>query len=180
MKIAFDIGGVLSKFPSEIGQMMTAFAWNYDDVYVITDQHPKDEVFSVLKSNQVHVLPDNVLCSDYEKHGDACKAVLLREHGIDILVDDHPGYLVWPWPTPAPLRLRVEPDPRRPYWHPSWKQDGGDFGRRVFVENDPEIKTDGGIGTCSECPGFYPMSQLHPVGDWLECDKCFAKRQENQ
>jgi hypothetical protein len=141
MKIAFDIGGVLSKFPKEIGVLIDILGTRKDRVqlFVITDQHPKEEVLATLRANGFDWMDfdeDNVLCSDYEKHGDACKAVLLREHGVDILVDDHPGYLVWPWPTPAPLRLRVEPDPRRPYWHPSWNQDGGDFGRRVFVEDE--------------------------------------------
>ena len=132
MRIAFDIGGVISKFPSEVRRMMGLLGQGCE-IFVLTDMHPREHVRATLDANGLEWLDDaHVLCSDYEQHGDACKAVLLREHRIDVFFDDHPGYLVWPWPTPAPLRLRVEPDPRRPYWHPSWKCDGGDFGRRYY------------------------------------------------
>lgn len=134
-RIAFDIGGVLSKYPQVLVPMMFTLGHGYE-VHVITDMHDRDEVIVLLRRNGVgegHVRDDHVHVSDYEQHGDACKAVLLRDLGIDVLVDDHPGYLVWPWPTPAPLRLRVEPDPRRPYWHPGWKCDGGEFGRRCYL-----------------------------------------------
>ena len=82
----------------------------------------------------VTYVESDVYSADYKAHGEACKAVLLRELGIDVLVDDHPGYLVWPWPGPAPLRLRVEPDVHRPYHAPEWETDGseGDFGRHAY------------------------------------------------
>ena len=62
MKIAFDIGGVISKYPIIIKKFIEmidcANLWikhsylaDYTSVYIITDQHPKDEVIKVLESN---------------------------------------------------------------------------------------------------------------------------------
>lgn len=148
MRIAFDIGGVLSKYPDEFKTMMGEFVTEYSttDIYIITDQHPKDKVVKILNDNGFRVysgnryfdegtliLEENIYCADYEKYGDMCKPVLCRNLKIDILIDDHMGYLGWDssWGK-APLRLLVMPDARRPYWHEDWKQDGGDFGRRVY------------------------------------------------
>ena len=135
MKIAIDIGGVISKYPDifrELNRALRVRAGTIE-VHVVTDMHPIEGVLKTLEDNDIDVSPWRVHVADYGRHGDACKAVLLRDLQIDVFIDDHPGYLVWPWPTPAPLRLRVEPDPYRPYWHPGWKCEGGDFGRRVYL-----------------------------------------------
>ena len=145
MKIAFDIGGVLSKFPGHFSPIVRQLGERYE-IHVITDMHDREEVARQLRVNGFSppINLENVHIADYAAHGEAAKAVILRERVIDVLVDDFPGYLVWPWPTPAPLRLQVMPDPRRPYWHRTW--DSGtesDFGRMVFMED--QVK-EGGIG----------------------------------
>ena len=134
LRIAFDIGGVLSKHPAAFKAFLVALH-QYHDLYVITDMHPKEKVVETLRRNGFLGMfkSDRILVSDYETHGDACKAVLLREHNIDVFFDDHPGYLVWPWAGPAPIRLRIEPDPYLPYWADEWCCDGGDFGRRRYL-----------------------------------------------
>jgi hypothetical protein len=142
MRIAVDIGGVISKYPEEFEHMMRAFRRANHDVFVVTDMHDKSQVVETLAANAVEIKPEFIYCADYEKYGDACKAVLLRELRIDVLFDDHPGYLVWPWPTPAPLRLRVEPDPRMPYWAKTWVCPGGEFGRRCFMDDNPDDEID--------------------------------------
>lgn len=134
MKIAIDIGGAISKYPEIFREMISAFRAAGAETFILTDQHPREAVLATLAANGFEFDAAHVLCAEYDRFADACKAVLLREHGIDIFVDDQPGYLAWPWATPAPLRLRVEPDQRRPYWAPEWKCDGGDFGRRCFCE----------------------------------------------
>lgn len=136
MKIAIDIGGVISKYPDALREIVGALQWSAScrhEVHVITDMPPVKDVVELLRRNNFHFRPERVHFADHGTYGEACKAVLLRDLQIDVLIDDHPGYLVWPWPTPAPLRLRVEPDPYRPYWHPGWKCGGGDFGRRVYL-----------------------------------------------
>ena len=141
MRIAFDIGGVISKFPIEFADMMAAMWEAQHVIHILTDMRDRYEVERTLKDNGVTRFirsPQHILIADYATHGEAAKAVVLRDKKIDIFVDDFAGYLVWPWPEPAPLRLMVMPDPRRPYWHPGWACRGGDFGRRVFMEAKPD------------------------------------------
>lgn len=139
MRLAIDIGGAISKYPDMFRTIMEAIQASPEkiEVHVITDAHPWHEVTKTLETNNIFVLPYRVHVAEYDRYGDACKAMILRDFGIDVFIDDHPGYLVWPWPSPAPLRLRVEPDPYRPYWHPTWQCGGGDFGRRVYLGETP-------------------------------------------
>jgi hypothetical protein len=136
MRFAFDIGGTFSKYPKPFRHMVATLQANHD-IFIITDMPERTKVVELLDRNELRwYVPDaNILLADYATYGEACKAVLLREHSIDVLVDDHMGYLAWPWPTPAPLRLLVMPDPRRPYCCPSWVAgDGETFGRAAFLE----------------------------------------------
>ena len=106
------------------------------ELYIITDMHNKDEIMKLLKDNNVEVPPERVFSADYDKHGEMCKAVLLKELGIDMFFDDFVGYAM-AWDSsfgPAPIRLLLCPDPYKPYWSDSWKCEGEDFGRRKFTK----------------------------------------------
>jgi hypothetical protein len=145
MNIGFDIGGVISKYPQELKFLMERLGIysHQHNLYIITDQHPKDEVIKVLIDNDImsihakvfsYVKRENIYCCDYEKYGNFAKAVLIKELKIDMFIDDFDGYLQWDSSFgPQPLLLKVMPDAFRPYWHNSWKQNGGLFGRRVFT-----------------------------------------------
>lgn len=129
MKIAFDVGGVLSKYPHVLRPWIEDMLFkSVADIYVISDMHPKEKIVSMLKLNGFDFL-GNVYSADYKAHGEKCKAVLCKELGIDILVDDFMGYLT----DGDHLRLLVMPNTLEPYYHDSWKTDGseGDFGRRT-------------------------------------------------
>lgn len=158
MKIGFDIGGVISKYPEIIKLFLHKY--NYDeygydsnkhDIFIITDQHPKKEVLRALcKNGFINGLgnidgsttyltniinPENVYCADYEKYGNMAKAVLIKELNLDIFIDDFDGYLQWDSSFgPQPLLLKVMPDAFKPYWADSWKQDESEFGRRKYNE----------------------------------------------
>jgi hypothetical protein len=141
VKLAIDIGGVLSKYPYAIKSLIVAVSRSGrgDSVYILTDMK-RDDAIKLLEVNSIVprlVPPEHVLCADYDRHGDAAKAVLMREHQVDVLIDDHMGYLVWPWASIAPLRLAVMPDPRRPYNCNSWITEG-DFGRHAYREGGGE------------------------------------------
>lgn len=143
MRIAFDLGGVITKFPAQFMGMAGAFGAMGHILYVISDITSVKHILSMLEDNKVDIFDkDKILSADYATHGEACKAVLCREYYIDILIDDFPGYLVWPWPEPAPLRLQVMPDPYRPYNDPGWvtSADVGSFGRRVFNDGGTPSK----------------------------------------
>ena len=135
IKAAFDIGGVLSKYPSEMRTVMEAFHNSGTvEVWVITDMHDREDTLKQLRDNGFGFIPEErVLNSDYARYGDFCKAMLLKQHGIGMLVDDFGGYVAWDSQLgPAPIRLQVMPDPFRPYWHDTWRENSGcDFGRRV-------------------------------------------------
>lgn len=141
MKIAFDIGGVLSKYPTQMWDLIaTLTRHDQHEIFVITDQHPKDEVIRILEDNKFlmwindrHLIScENIHSADYEKHGNMCKAVLCKELGIDIFIDDFLGYLDWDSRLgEAPIRLLVMPDNFKPYWADEWQtHDQFDFGRR--------------------------------------------------
>jgi hypothetical protein len=137
MRVAVDIGGVLSKYPDWFREWLGGQAAGGIEVFVLTDIHDRAQVLDMLGRNGfLDVIPaENVYVSDYQAYGEACKAVLCRDLGVAVLIDDHPGYLVWPWPgVPAPLRLQVLPDVTRPYYATGWRTDGseGDFGRRAY------------------------------------------------
>lgn len=138
MKVAFDIGGVLSKYPVLFRKMCLALTVGDIEVYVITDMHDRVKTLAMLEENGFGFIPEHrVLNSDYAKYGDMCKAVLLKEHQIDMIIDDFPGYVQWDSSFgPAPVRLLSQPDPYMPYWAEDWKTDpaDGDFGRRVFTK----------------------------------------------
>lgn len=138
MKIAFDIGGVLSKYPTQFRSMIFAFLndpYCTFEIYIITDMHDRELTLKQLADNGFDfILPSRVYNADYATYGEMCKAVLLKKLGIDILVDDFPGYMTWDHRLgPAPIRLQIQPDPYRPYWSKDWvtNPDDGEFGRRV-------------------------------------------------
>lgn len=137
MKISVDIGGVLSAYPQEMQALLSSLVRDHHKIYVITDMHDREEVLTQLRDNGFGwIYPECVYIADYATYGEMCKPVLLRALGIEMHIDDFPGYLVWDSSLgPAPLRLLVSPDAFRPYWHPDWKCEGGDFGRRVATLN---------------------------------------------
>lgn len=137
MKIAFDIGGVLSKYPDVfrplINNMLPQIA-----VYIISDMHPKSKIEKILHDNGMLIHTDNIYCADFNTHGEMSKTILCQQLEIDILIDDFPGYLA----AGKHIRLLVMPDPMEPYFHDSWKTDGseGDFGRRRPSGSKPNNK----------------------------------------
>lgn len=134
MKVAFDIGGVVSKYPDKFRELINALILAKSDVYVITDMHDKIEVVKQLRSNGFEAIPeDNVYCADYDQYGEFCKAVLLKDLKIDLFFDDFVGYVGWDSKFgEAPIRCLLAPNAFKPYWDDSWKCEGGQFGRRKF------------------------------------------------
>lgn len=134
MKVAFDIGGVLSKFPNLFREMVLILMRGGAEVFIITDMHKRDEVLQMLRDNDFGVIPEaNVYSADYTNHGEFCKAILLKQLKIDIFFDDFVGYVQWDSKLgDAPVRCLLAPDGFKPYWADSWTvPTNHDFGRRV-------------------------------------------------
>lgn len=146
LKVAFDIGGVLSKYPERFRRMAMALHVSPDvEVHVITDMHERESTLEHLLANGFGFIPaDRVHNADYAGLGEMCKAVILRDLGIDVLIDDFGGYTAWDSSFgPAPIRCLVQPDPFRPYWAEGWKTgDDHQFGRRVFTQSAKETSDD--------------------------------------
>ena len=130
IRIAFDVGGVLSKYKQFRKLANTLANTPGFDVFVISDIHPKEEIVKQLKTNGIEdVWSTNVFSADYNKYGEACKAVLCKELKIDILIDDFIGYVA----DGDFIRLLVMPNSKLPYWSDDWKVDTeSNFGRRKF------------------------------------------------
>ena len=128
IRISFDIGGVLSKCPHVFRPMVNALVAGGADVYVITDMHDHAQSVLFVRGNGYDIDDDRILNADYTAHGEMCKAMVIEAHGIDLHIDDFPGYLA----NNACVNLLVWPQPREPYYHDDFVTDGseGDFGRR--------------------------------------------------
>ncbi len=130
-RIGFDIGGVLSKYPDILRPIVAALLASPDvEVHVLSDMPSHEKCVLFVHMNGFAVPPERIHSCDYSEHGEECKAVKAREIGLDVLVDDFPGYVATIG-APA-LRLLSMPDPTRDYYAESWKTDGseGNFGRR--------------------------------------------------
>lgn len=125
LRISFDIGGVLSKY-AEFREMAQALQRGGATVYVLTDMS-RDASLKALRENGLDFIPEtHVLNADYDEHGEDCKAALIKEHGIQIHIDDFAGYCA----HTECISLFVWPNAERPYYHDDWKADGDGFGRR--------------------------------------------------
>lgn len=107
MKIAFDIGGVLGKYPDIFVPMVLALQCGGVEVFVITDMHEHSAASNVLKNYGYCISDEMIVCADYLQYGERCKAACIKEYEIDLLIDDHPGYCVdsgcvslFVWPNP--------------------------------------------------------------------------------
>jgi hypothetical protein len=147
MRIAFDIGGVISKYPEIFKSLIRALncASNEDvediDMFIITDMHKMDEIRKTLELNGLsqYFPAENVYSADFEQYGEACKAVLLKSLDIDLFFDDFPAYVSEGDET---CRCLVMPNITKPYYSDAWKTptDVGLFGRRKRVDNFLERK----------------------------------------
>lgn len=126
MKIAFDVGGVLSKHEPIRELYRKMLSTPGIEVYVISDMHSTTLINNMLRDNNLS--GGMIYSADYAQHGENCKAVLCERLKIDVLIDDFIGYVA----KGKHVRLLVMPDPDEPYYSDDWKTDGseGDFGRR--------------------------------------------------
>lgn len=113
IKIAFDIGGVLSKEPSIWRRMIDTLQRGGAEVYIITDMPDRQEVLDLVSSNGFDVPEERVLTADYNSHEDRCKQILIKEHSIEVFIDDYAGYVAAA--SEECVSLFVWPRPNKPY-----------------------------------------------------------------
>lgn len=146
MRVAFDIGGVLSKYPSEFRELVRCLVRGAHEVHVISDMHPREKIIQVLRLNNfiaddpwplddsALILEQNIHSADYDTYGEACKAVLLDQLDIHMFYDDHLAYMTTTFGERQPIRLLVMPSHTKPYYADNWKMPEGEplFGRRTY------------------------------------------------
>ena len=179
VRIGFDIGGVLSKYPEALALFRACLASLCFEVHIVTDM-PKDKALKMLRLNGIDIDPAYVHACDYAEHGEECKAEKAKELGLSVLIDDFVGYVSIPG-APA-LRLLAMPDAARDYYHPDWKTDGneGDFGRRkkkpvVEAKTEPDesnIWQSDGVPYCKVCHKTHGAVRGEKMcggpGTWIE------------
>lgn len=118
LRVSFDIGGVLSKYPAQFRQLLSALATSEEiELHVITDMSDRGKAVRFVHGNGFPMVPEHrIHCADYEEHGETNKAVLIRQLGIDIHVDDFPGYCA----HTESINLFVWPNPNLPYYADEW------------------------------------------------------------
>ncbi len=118
MKVAFDIGGVLSRYPDTFMGLMENLREGWDvEIYIVTDMN-SDDAWAAVVENKFDLLVkrERVLSADWSKHGDLCKTKVCEEHGIDILIDDRPDYVA----QGNFIGLILSPRPDVPYYAKGW------------------------------------------------------------
>jgi len=116
MKIGFDIGGVISRYPEKMIQLMGILQMGGAEVYVITDI-PFDIAVELCAKNHIAIAQDRIISCDWGKHMDLCKTKACEELGIDFLIDDRPDYCA----VGDFIGLVVSPRPlTAKYYHETW------------------------------------------------------------
>lgn len=117
-RIGFDIGGVLSTHTDLVLDLIKALEQSTNwEIYYITDM-PRESAEELLKLNNIKYNAINLLCADWAKYEGQCKAVIAKEHSLDVVVDDHLPYIS---DERIPLGLMVVPRNNLPYNSLSWK-----------------------------------------------------------
>lgn len=121
IKVSFDIGGVLSRHTKVLRVMAMALS-SRCECHVLTDM-ARDVAIKMLADNDLLWIfsinltdGSRVHCADYSKYGENCKAILIKELGIDVHIDDHMGYLM---NSPA-IGFFVMPRADLPYYSDEW------------------------------------------------------------
>lgn len=134
VRVALDIGGVISKYPDVMRDFARSLLDGGSEVFVVTDMADHEAVLSLLAHNGFDFIPtENVRCADYVSHGEGCKAEVLRELRIDMVLDDFIGYVAI---DGCPVRCLVMPDASQPYYAKSWIGPDVGFGRSVYGKRE--------------------------------------------
>ena len=114
IRVGFDIGGVLSKYPEVFKPMIEALnAHPAFEVHVLTDV-PAPRSIELVHKNGYQVPAERIHTANYPLHGSNCKARKVEELGLALLIDDHLPYLE----NVKAMRLHVMPDSSKPFFHP--------------------------------------------------------------
>jgi len=118
MKIAFDIGGVLTRHTAKMKEIMATLERGGAEVHVVTDM-PLNKAMDLCIANGItDIIPiSRIHSADWDCHQELCKTILCEELGIEALFDDHGPYLH----TGNFIGFLLTPRPSLPYYSNEWK-----------------------------------------------------------
>jgi hypothetical protein len=116
MRVAFDIGGLISRYPDEMKTLMHALTAGGVEVHIMTDMNSKDAWNAVLENGLDFIPANRVHSCDWSQYGDLCKTKMMEKIGIHVLVDDRPDYCA----SGDFIGLVLSPRPEKGYYHKTW------------------------------------------------------------
>lgn len=134
LKIAFDIGGVISRYPEKMKDLMEILHRGGAEVLIATDMNQADAIACCRENGLMEYVGHKripktddlehdwsvrqswVVSADWSRHGDLCKSEAMEEYEIDILIDDRPDYVA----SGDFIGLVLSPRPDVPYYAPGW------------------------------------------------------------
>ncbi len=120
LKVAFDLGGLISRYPGEMKTLMACLIRSGAEVFILTDMNHIDARRAITENNLGGFISadwsKHILSADWSKHGDLCKTILMEMHKINILIDDRPNYAA----IGNFIGLVLSPRPHVPYYHNTW------------------------------------------------------------
>lgn len=118
LRIGIDIGGVISRYPDQMKELIRVLDRGGAYVYIVTDMNPQDAALACCENGLDGSTSgvEYVVSADWSKHGDLCKTIEAEEWGLDIMIDDRPDYVA----EGDFIGLCLSPRPNVPYYHPSW------------------------------------------------------------
>lgn len=134
LRVAFDIGGVISRYPEKMKDFMEALHRGGAEVMIVTDMNQADALAccrenglmefvghkGIPKTDDVEhdwsIRQSWVVSADWSRDGDLCKSNVVEECEIDILIDDRPDYVA----TGDFIGLVLSPRPGVPYYAAGW------------------------------------------------------------
>lgn len=116
LRVGIDIGGVISRYPDEMKELIRVLDQGGAIVYIVTDMNPKD-AHAALTENRIPIeYIENVISCDWSNDGDMCKTKAANDFSLDILIDDRPDYVA----NGDFIGFCLSPRPNKPYYDPSW------------------------------------------------------------
>lgn len=135
LRIAFDIGGVISRYPGEMKTLMQRLINGGAYVFLLTDMNRAD-AHAACRENKLYnfighrgligsgingagtedLREQYILCANWSDYGDQCKTRLMEMNKINFLIDDRPDYCA----EGDYIGLVLSPRQHIPYYHNSW------------------------------------------------------------
>ena len=110
MKISFDLGGVVTKYPKIFVAIIKALQKSEEiEVFILSDMKLKKSK-AILDKVGLEFSDENVFSADWERYGEECKAIIIRKEQIDLHIDDLPSYC-----QSSAISLMVWPNNQLPY-----------------------------------------------------------------